>query len=402
MRSLRQLKACGTNRVRAGIAVLAGTATVLVAAAAYSADPPPILAAETSDVAVLPPPGPHRVLVGSSFMGGVRVIDGDSGEVKGQFYTSYAANFAIDPNNTYYYVAETFWSHGNRGTRSDLLSIYDNQLKFVTEVPLPGRLIVVPKSPTLGVSGDGHWAYVYNMQPASSVAVVDLQTRKLSTVVETPGCGMIYPWQQAGFSMLCADGTVASVAPKGHGFAVTHSTPFFDGEKDPVFEESLVDRTTNRAFFISYTGQVYDAQLTPEFHVDHKWSLQQAAGLQPATTSGLEYTWRPGGAHFAAYHRATGLLYVLMHVGTHWTHKWDGTEVWVFDTHTQQRVRRIALPSAASVITVSQDPQPLLFAIAGFGGGEHANEMQIMKADTGEVLHSVKGAAGEFAAVMGF
>jgi methylamine dehydrogenase heavy chain len=371
-------------------------------AVAHAADPPPILAAETSDVAILPPPGPHRVLVGSSFMGGVRVFDGDSGEVKGQFYTGAAANFAIDPNNLYYYVAETMWSHGNRGTRADLLSIYDNQLKFVTELPLPGRLVAVPKSPTLGISGDGHWAYVYNMQPASSVAVVDLQTRKLATVVETPGCGMIYPWQQGGFSLLCADGTVASATSKGRSYTVTHSAPFFDAEQDPVFEESLVDRTVNRAFFITYTGQVFDAQLAPAFHIDHKWSLQQAAGLPAATSNALEYTWRPGGAHFAAYHRATGLLYVLMHVGPHWSHKADGTEVWVFDTRTQQRVRRIVLPAPASVITVSQDGSPLLFAVAGFGAGEHSNELTVMNAATGEVLHSVKGASGEFAAVMGF
>jgi methylamine dehydrogenase heavy chain len=335
-------------------------------------------------------------------MGGVRVFDGDAGEVKGQFYTAATANFAIDPNNLYYYVAETMWSHGNRGTRADLLSIYDTQLKLVTEVPLPGRLIVVPKSPELAISGDGHQAFVYNMQPASSVAVVDLQARKLSTVVETPGCAMIYPWNQGGFSMLCGDGTVASVTAKGRSYVVTHSEPFFDAEKDPVFEESLVDRTTNRAFFISYTGQVFEATLAPEFHVDRKWSLQQAAGLPAATPNALEYAWRPGGAHFAAYQRSTGLLYVLMHVGPHWSHKSDGAEVWVFDTHTQTRVKRIVLPASASVITVSQDASPLLFTVSGFGAGEHSNELTVMKADTGEVLHVVKGASGEFAAVMGF
>ena len=383
-----------------------GTVLLYVVAAAASvsnaADKPPILAAETSDVAILPPPGPHRVLVGSSFMGGVRVVDGDSGEVKGQFYTAPAANFAIDPENRYYYVAETFWSHGNRGTRADLLSIYDNQLKLVTELPLPGRLIAVPKSPTLAISGDGRQAFVYNMQPASSVAVIDLKTRKLATVVETPGCGMVYPWKAGGFTLLCGDGTAASAASKDHGYTVTHSAPFFDAEKDPVFEESLVDRTTNRAFFITYTGQVFDTQLAPEFHVDRSWSLQQAAGLPAATPNALEYAWRPGGAHFAAYHRDSGLLYVLMHVGPHWSHKADGTEVWVFDTHTQQRVRRIVLAAPASVITVTQDASPLLFTISGFGGGEHANEMTVMNAATGEVLHTVKGATGEFAAVMGF
>lgn len=376
-------------------------AAAALAAVAQAADPPPILAAETSDVAVLPPPNPHRVLVGSSFQGGVRVFDGDSGEVKGQFYTAPAANFAIDPNNNFYYVAETMWSHGNRGTRADLLSIYDNQLKFVAELPLPGRLIVVPKSPSFAISGDGHLAFVYNMQPASSVAVVDLQARKLSTVVETPGCGMIYPWNQGGFTLLCGDGTAASATPKGRNYTVTHSAPFFDAEKDPVFEESLVDRQNNRAFFITYTGQVFDSQLAPEFHVDRKWSLQQAAGLPVAAPNALEYGWRPGGARLAAFHRSSGMLYVLMHVGPHWSHKSDGTEVWVFDTRTQLRVRRIVLAAPASVITVSQDDNPLLFTVSGFAG-EHSSEMTVMKAQTGEVLRTAKGASGQLAAVMGF
>ena len=124
--------------------------------------------------------------------------------------------------------------------------------------------------------------------------------------------------------------------------------------------------------------------------------------MPAAAPDPLEYAWRPGGSHFAAYHRSTGLLYVLMHVGPHWSHKSDGSEVWVFDTNTQMRVRRIVLPALASVITVSQDASPLLFTVTGFGAGEHANELTIMKADTGEVQHVVKGASGEFAAVMGF
>lgn len=378
--------------------------------AALAADPasqgspqPAILGTETSDVAVLPPPSTHRVLVGSSFeTGGVHVIDGDSGKRQGEIFTGALANFAIDPNNAYYYVAETYWSHGNRGKRDDLLSIYDDQLKLVAEVALPGRLIAVPKSSALAVSGDGRWAYVYNLQPAASVAVVDLSARKLATVVEVPGCGMVYAWKSAGFSSLCADGSAATVTRRGDKYTVSHSERFFDAELDPVFEESLVDRSTEHAFFISYTGIVYEAQLGEHFRILKKWSLQQAAHLAPATTSAQEYTWRPGGYHFAAYHKASGRLFVLMHVGTHWSHKQSGTEIWVFDTQRQQRIERIAIPAPSDAITVSQDAEPLLYVLTSGDAGEAGNQLAILNAQTGEVLRTVSGVSGSFAAVKGF
>jgi methylamine dehydrogenase heavy chain len=362
-----------------------------------------ILETETSDVAVLPPPGPHRVLVGSSFeSGGVRVIDGDSGNRQGEIFTSVRANFAIDPNNAYYYVAETYWSHGNRGKRDDLLSIYDDQLKIVAEVALPGRLISAPKSPALAVSGDGRWAYVYNMQPAASVTVVDLRVRKLATVVEIPGCGMVYTWKSEGFSSLCANGTAATVTRRADKYTVSHSERFFDAELDPVFEESLVDRSAERAFFISYTGIVREAQLGEHFRILKEWSLQQAAQLAPATTSALEYTWRPGGVHFAAYHKASGRLFVLMHVGTHWSQRQSGTEIWVFDTQRQQRIERLAIPAPSDAITVSQDAEPQLYVLISRDAGEGENQLAILSAQTGEVLRTVRGVSGSFAAVKGF
>ncbi len=111
--------------------------------------------------------------------------------------------------------------------------IYDDQLKLVSEITLPGRLISVPKSPTLDISADGKFAYVYNMQPATSVAVVDLVARKTASVVEIPGCGMVYPWGPSGFASLCADGSLAYATKQGNKYTVKHTAQFFDGENDP-------------------------------------------------------------------------------------------------------------------------------------------------------------------------
>lgn len=379
-------------------------ATVTLAAHAQDSTPPAkpaILEAETSDVARLAPLGPHRLLLGGGLRGGgIQVINGDTARIEGQIHAAPASNFVIDPNNRFYYVAETMWSRLNRGKREDLLSVYDDQLKLVSEITLPGRLISVPKSPTFDISADGHLAYVYNMQPATSVAVVDLVARKTSSVVETPGCGMVYPWGPSGFASLCADGTLAYATKQGNRFTVRHTARFFDPENDPVFEESLVDRHTGRAFFISYTGMVYPAQLGDEVRFDEPWSMQEAAGQPRAPTQPELLAWRPGGNRFAAYHKASGRLFVLMHAGVHWSHKDAGKEIWVFDVQAHKRVARFTLEKPASLITVTQDAEPLLFVVGGGMGG--GGGLSVIDPKTGQVLRGLGGVSGSLAAVAGY
>jgi methylamine dehydrogenase heavy chain len=171
---------------------LAGMVAHTAGAAEDSATRPAILEAEVSDVATLAPSNPHRLLIGGGLGdAGVQIINGDTARVEARIQAAPMANFVIDPNNKYYYIAETMWTRINRGTRQDVLAVYDDQLKLVAEIDLPGRLIAVPKSPTFEISSDGRLAYVYNMQPASSVTVVDLVRRKTVNIVEIPGCGMI-------------------------------------------------------------------------------------------------------------------------------------------------------------------------------------------------------------------
>lgn len=375
--------------------------SLLCAGLCGAAQPAAPLQPESSDLAVLPAAGPHRLLVGGDFRDGdVRVVDGDTGKLQGTFYSRSGANLVIDPRGKYYYVAETSFAHGNRGTRSDYISIYDDQLKLAGEIVIPGRLISVPKSPTFDVSADGKLGYVFNMQPASSVSVVDLDARKLAATVETPGCGMVYPWGESSFAMLCADGTLATVQRRNGKFAVARSAPFFDAERDPVFEESLVDRQTGRALFISFTGRVYPVQLgdKPEFAA--AWSLSEAAGLPAASTTAELLAWRPGGSRLAAWHKASNRLYVVMHAGTHWTHKQDGNQVWVFDISTHKRVGRYILGGDVASIAVSQDEKPLLYA--AMGGVGAPGRIAILDALTGEELRVAQGIRGTALNVHGF
>ena len=83
--------------------------------------------AEFSDTATLPPPDPHRLIVGGNFQSDVvRVVDGDAMELIGAFHSESGSNLVVDPNDRYYYLAETAFARGNRGTRADYVSVYDN------------------------------------------------------------------------------------------------------------------------------------------------------------------------------------------------------------------------------------------------------------------------------------
>jgi methylamine dehydrogenase heavy chain len=85
----------------------------------------------------------------------------------------------------------------------------------------------------------------------------------------------------------------------------------------------------------------------------------------------------------AAYHRASGRLYVLMHEGPHWSYAQEATEIWVVDLNTQKVLNRFEIPQAAGRLAVTQDAQPLLCAIS-------AEYLWALNADSGEVLRTTR------------
>ena len=199
---------------------------------AAPADTGAALEMETSDVLSITPPKPTWFFVDGGWdMPGTSIFDGETGKMKGMVETRRLANFAIDPAGKYYYVSETIWSKGDRGTRQDMVSVYDSQtLNLITEVPLPGRILIGARKNNFIVSDDGKTAYVYDFSPVSGVNIVDLVKRKFVTAVELPGCASMMPNPGVGFSALCSDGSLATVAIKGTKANITHSAPFFSAK----------------------------------------------------------------------------------------------------------------------------------------------------------------------------
>ncbi|GBQ80760.1 amine dehydrogenase [Gluconacetobacter johannae DSM 13595] len=364
--------------------VLCGLFGALLPCTALAA-PPPILETEESNTAVMPKPNPHWLYVGTR-TGGVTIIDGDTAKIVGTVNASPAAGFALAPQGKEYYVSETIWTRMNRGTRQDLLSVYDGHtLNLIQDIELPGRLIASGRTPYFSTSADGLRGYVYNMQPASSIITIDLAKRNVLGITEIPACGLIYPYGKTGVATLCADGALADVAidASGHG-RITDRIPFFDAQQDPVFEESPVDRAGGQALFITFNGMVHPVRLGAPSTLEKAWSLQQAAGLSPATTSPEQTTWRPGGRRPFAFHPGHKRLYALMHEGAPWGQKRSGTELWVLDTATHQLVNRFTLPTSGYAVGVSEDNAPLLFVLSEDGW------LWVMDPETGKILRSLR------------
>jgi methylamine dehydrogenase heavy chain len=339
---------------------------------------------EVSDVATLPPAGPHRVWLEEPFSGSVQIIDGDTGVLQATIPAASLSSYAADTGQKTVYVAESIWSKGNRGTRQDMVTVYDGlTLKLQTEIPLPSRAYIVNSPALFALSPDGGRAYVYSMQPAASMVVIDTAQRKVLKTVDTPGCALAFVWGPDGFSSLCGDGSLATVATGGARPTLTRSAPFFDAEHDPVFEESPEDSASGHALFVTYSGIVHPVTLGPKPVFDTPWSLQAVAGLGPASIADGALAWRPGGRTPMAFHHASGKLYILMHAGEHWTAGKPGTELWVVDTMARKVLRRMDLQGAFNSVAVSQDDHPLVYLI------DEKQTLSIRDAGTLAELHSV-------------
>lgn len=334
-----------------------GAALALLSAASLShAQTTP----EQSQVATLSPPKPSWIFVNRGFvLPGASIYDTATGKMLGMVETSLLADVAIDPAGKYYYVSETMWTKGWRGTRQDMVTIYDSAgLKLQTEIAMPGRILIGGRRNNFVVSDDGKTAFVYNLSPASSVNVIDLVKRKFIRNVELPGCASLIPNPGIGFSALCSDGTIATVAIGDAKPVTTRSASFFSATDDPIFDNFAYDKTKQEAVFLSYTGQVYTAKMGATPTVSAPFSLQAAAGVRPGDTKPLDANWYPGGGQQVALHRASGHLYVLMHMGEYWSHKAPGTEIWELDLAAKRVVKRVALEEPASTIEVTQEAAP--------------------------------------------
>jgi methylamine dehydrogenase heavy chain len=353
-----------TPSVASALLAAATLAAAMLATPAPAADFPNPLPRETvQKVEILPAryPTGWAFLNYSSDRIELRNVGSDSREVKGQLQAHDSATLLVADKRAEIYVADTVWSRGQWGTRTDFITVYDKQsLKAVGEIVLPDgkRGLITAMEGMFAFTDDQRMALVFDFTPASSVTVVDLVKRTVLGNVEIPGCSLIYPTGSRGFSTLCSSGSLLSIRLDANGAVAgrSESKAFNPLDTDPLFTASA--GIGGVRYFPSLYGRIQPVDMrTDEVKILADWPLV------PAADAGGN--WRPSGWQLIGSDEQK-LLYVLMQPDAHeGTHKDPGTEVWVFNAATKSRIKRLRLVRPGSSIALTHTAEPLLLVQAG-------------------------------------
>ena len=187
----------------------------------------------------------------------LRNVGSDTREVKGYLQAHDSATLLVADKRPEIYVADTVWSRGVRGIRTDFITVYDNQtFEPVGEIVLPGtkRALITAMEGLMAFTDDQRMALIFNFTPASSVTVVDLVNRKPLGEIEIPGCSLLYPSGARGFSTLCSSGTLLTIRLDANGAVASRSESKAFNPLDtdpPVHEFGALGR---RALFSESAG----------------------------------------------------------------------------------------------------------------------------------------------------
>ncbi len=286
------------------------------------------------------------------------LFDSNSGDMQGSLTLSWYTP-AVEPNlpRNEIYAAESFYSRGVRGERTDVLTIFDiTSLTAKAEVVLPPKTTPLWLRNYIGLLGDERHVVVFNMTPAQSVGVVDVIDREFAGEISTPGCALILPIDDRSFVMICGDGSVQLIRLDADGKEAnrSRSKQFFSVDDDPVFDQAA--RTDTGWILASHAGLVIHLTVSgDDVKLDKPWSMLGAEDIAD--------TWRPGGLQMMDFHRSSRVLYVLMHKGGVDTHYEPGEEAWLFDIDRKKRIGRVKLKVAGEAMQVTQEAASRMLTI---------------------------------------
>lgn len=347
----------------------------------------PPLPAEHLTVTTVPPNNPHRAYVfDEAFYNEidtrVSLFDGDTYRRLGQIDAGFNSGFNLSPDGKTSVVATTYFARGSRGKRTDVVEFTDNSTLAVThEIVLPSkRAMTLPTYFNVAYSADARFVYVSYVTPAASFGVLDPAKGSVIGEIDTAGCVLVIPSGPNRVSSLCESGKLLTVTldAQGHEASRAFSDAFFDPDTDPVFVQGVP--MTGGYAFISFLGEVHEVDFTGAAPAIRKpWSLVSAED---------KGHWRPGGYQLGAIQRHLKKLYVAMHLGGEGSHKQGGSEIWVFDMTSHQRIARWPLGklkvAPVLALQVSQDDSPLLFAAS------NNSDLAVFDALTGKLRHVEK------------
>lgn len=289
-------------------------------------------------------PAPHWFWLSDVGLHRTGLFDADSGALLGTISSGSAGvGFVISPlfasDQREIYIPETYYAHGVRGERTDVVTVYDGRtLAPVAEIPIPPkRAEYFPGNAANALSDDGRFVAVFNLTPMASLSIVDVRERRFVAEVATPGCSLVFAAGSRRFFMLCANGAALTVTLDDAGQAtVARTQPFFDPQKDPLTEKAV--RHGDEWLFVSFGGMIQPIDVSgPELRMGERWSLLDDADRAAG--------WHVGGGQHLAVHGRSGRLFALVHQGGADTHKQAGLEIWAYDLAARRRVLRIPVVS---------------------------------------------------------
>ncbi len=317
------------------------------------------------------------------------LVDGDAGIVRGtlplsRFSPAVAPHMAAGKIYSY----GSFYSRDVYGDREDFVLIYD----FTTASPI-GEIALPAKSAGIGHSGmigliDEKFIGVWNITPAMSVSIANIESNEFVTEIATPGCAAVYP-VSGGFLMPCGDGTIQYIglSDAGEEIARARSETFFNVLEDPVYDYAV--KAGNGWIFVSLEGLVFEVGVEGgSVVVSEPWSIKSTEGGVPDINGVMlpsDDEWRIGGRQPFAYSEATGLFMTVMkNKGGQELFEKPGTEVWAFNMNTKRRGYRIKMEGDETVSSVqlTPDDEPLLVMSTSEG-------LEIREARTGKELRTM-------------
>ena len=302
-------------------------------------------------------------------------------QYKGMFNNSFIGQFIQASKRPEMYVVETFHARGNRGERTDVVTVYDKStLAPIAEVVLPGGKVIksMPEKQAVALLDDERLLLVSNFTPASSVTVVDIEQRKILSEVQIPGCALIYPTGKLGFSTLCSNGAMLSIQLDKEGQVVKEerTDSFFDTNTETLFEKSAI--IDGIAYFPGLAGQVQPIDLRGDkAKVLKKWWL--------TTEEERAQGWRPGGWQLLD-RDDSGRFYILMNPESfNGSHKDGGPEIWVYNPKKGKRVQRIKLNSWGISLALTRGDNPRVVVT------NPEMNLEVYQAKTGEFIRTISG-----------
>lgn len=318
---------------------------------------------------VLPfPPSPHRAYIVDvefeNFIAGrVTVVDPEQKKMLGMVSTGFVAPSTLSRDEKTLYSADTFYSRGTRGVRTDVLTAWDTStLRPKWEVEIPAkRASILTQKYALGTSSDDRFVYIYNFTPSTSVTVVDTKEHKVASEIAISGCVLNYPVGKRSFASLCGDGQLQITKVGEDGKEVGRSqTPFFDPNKEKLNERGLGIGETY--YFVTTDGMVKPVDVSGDKpKMLPSWSL--------TTDEERKKGWGTGGWQLMAVAPKLNRMYVLMHE-EHSAGKWEDPSpfIWVYDLKTQKKIGTLEAPKPVWSLHATTDDKPLLLGTDIEGG----------------------------------